>query len=211
MDISALLTELERGEMEEAAGAVGNETAEAEAAAVATSPPAAAAAGAAATDAEPSSDKKLKGAKKKKKADKAEARGQNGAGVDADDDLATAPTQAQSPPLVAPMAETVTPPPPLQAAPLVHRARRRTRTSPRGWAKRNPTADRGGTTAMRRLRRRTSASWPRRRARRRKPPRGPAALRAVLRLTRWQIQLPAPEVPAPGGKVRKKILVGLPR
>ena len=39
----------------------------------------------------------------------------------------------------------------------------------------------------------------------------PAALGVVPRLAHRQMQLPAPEVPTPEGKVAKMILVGTPR
>ena len=92
MGISTLLTELERGEMEEAAEAVGNATAEAEAAAVAASRQAAAAAGAAAAEGKPAEVEEPKVRKKKKKKKAHKAREQVDAAVVADDDLATAPT-----------------------------------------------------------------------------------------------------------------------
>ena len=206
--ISALIGAFVEEETAERAEA--QATAEAEAAAVTAPPPAAAAAGETAAEDVPAEVTDSRGKKPKKKKG-GKPRHPVKATVAAVDDLLTAATQAQSlPPLVATMAETVTPP--LQAAPHRRRRTRRTpkspRSSPKSRANRHPTADRGGTTAMRRLRRRTSASWPRRRARRRKPPRRAAALRV---LTHWQMQLTAPEVPAPEGKVAKMILVGVAR
>ena len=89
---------IRRAEMDEAAagGAVGDQTAEPQAAAVATSAPAGADAGAAAVeDGCAKGDKPKTQKKKKKKSEK--AKGQGGAAVPAGGDLATAPTQPQSP------------------------------------------------------------------------------------------------------------------
>ena len=93
MDISAVLTELERREMEEAADAVGDATSEDEAAAATASVQAAPAAGETAAE-----DAHAKGTRPdKKKGKKPKAPKPVAAAGGADVDLATAPTQPQSP------------------------------------------------------------------------------------------------------------------